>query len=276
MADPAWQLALWSDPFVDIEGPAKEAPRHETRFKLLWDDDFLYLGAWLVEPHLWATYTEHDSIVFHENDFEMFIDPDGDGHNYYEWEVNALGTTFDLFMAKPYRAGCDYDPGWETPGAVIETGLRGTLNDPSDIDDGWFVEAAFPWSCFNRDRDLSGRAPDPGEQWRINFSRVQWDLETVEGSYTKVPGRPEHNWVWSPQGLIDMHVPWMWGYVQFEESASGAFRPDPLHGAKMELAAEYWAQVGSGGAVESVRRIQDGELVLGPDLGMRWRRPLEE
>jgi hypothetical protein len=25
----------------------------------------------------------------------------------------------------------------------------------------------------------------------------------------------EDNWVWSPQGVVDMHVPEHWGHVQF-------------------------------------------------------------
>lgn len=272
MTDPAWQTAPWSTPFIDIEGETKPAPRHETRFKLLWDDQFLYLAAWLQEPHIWATYTEHDSIVFHENDFEMFLDPDGDGHRYYEWEINALGTTFDLFMAKPYRANCDYDPSWETTGATIKTGLKGTLNDPSDIDLSWFVEAAFPWACFDRDRDLTGKPPRSGDQWRINFSRVQWDLDIVDGAYQKLPNRPEHNWVWSPQGLIDMHVPWMWGYVQFEDFAETPFCPDQLHETKMALAAEYWTGTATGDFQEASRAVPGGELVLARDLGFALRQ----
>ena len=41
------------------------------------------------------------------------------------------------------------------------------------------------------------------------------------GEYRKVidpaSGRPtrEHNWVWSPQGVIDMHRPERWGVVEF-------------------------------------------------------------
>jgi hypothetical protein len=31
----------------------------------------------------------------------------------------------------------------------------------------------------------------------------------------KVPNTNEDNWVWSPQGLINMHVPEMWGRVRF-------------------------------------------------------------
>ena len=59
-----------------------------------------------------------------------------------------------------------------------------------------------------------------GEIWRINFSRVEWDAEITEGKYVKIKDpsgkpRPEHNWVWSPQGVINMHFPERWGYLQF-------------------------------------------------------------
>jgi prefoldin subunit 5 len=38
----------------------------------------------------------YDDIVFYDNDFEVFIDPDNDTHRYYEFEVNALNTMFDF------------------------------------------------------------------------------------------------------------------------------------------------------------------------------------
>ena len=60
---------------------------------MLWDDQFFYVGAELEEPHVWATLTERDSVIFHDNDFEVFIDPDGDTHLYYELEMNASAPT---------------------------------------------------------------------------------------------------------------------------------------------------------------------------------------
>ena len=39
-----------------------------------------------------ARLTKHDAVIFHDNDFEVFIDPDGDNHEYYELELNALNT----------------------------------------------------------------------------------------------------------------------------------------------------------------------------------------
>jgi hypothetical protein len=52
---------------------------------------------------------------------------------------------------------------------------------------------------------------------------VEWDTKAFNGKYVKLTdssGRnlPEHNWVWSPQGIVDMHLPQRWGYLQFTKS----------------------------------------------------------
>jgi hypothetical protein len=90
--DPVWSRAPWTADFVDIEGDAKPTPRFRTRVKMLWDDQYYYVGAWMEEPHVWGKLTRHDSVIFHDNDFEVFIDPDGDTLEYYEFEINALNT----------------------------------------------------------------------------------------------------------------------------------------------------------------------------------------
>ena len=86
----SWQQAPWTNLFVDIEGNLKLKPRFRTRAKMLWDDDSFYIGADLEEPDVWAALTERDAVIFQDNDFEVFIDPDGDTHEYYEFEINAL------------------------------------------------------------------------------------------------------------------------------------------------------------------------------------------
>src|SRR5690606_3294095 len=65
-----------------------------------------------------------------------------------------------------------------------------------------------------------------GKFWRINFSRVNWDFEIENGKYTRkkdANGKllPEYNWVWSPQGVINMHEPEHWGYVYFSPNEAG-------------------------------------------------------
>ena len=100
----AWAEAPWTTDFVDIQGAAKPKPRFRTRAKLLWDDDYLYIAAEFEEPHVWATLTQHDSVIFQDPDFEVFIDPDGDTHAYYEFEMNALNTTAS-FATCAHRGG---------------------------------------------------------------------------------------------------------------------------------------------------------------------------
>lgn len=241
--DPAWKDAPWTDDFVDIEGDAKPRPRFKTRAKMLWDDRYFYVAAELEEPHVWGTLTEHDSVIFQDNDFEVFIDPDGDNHEYYEIEVNALNTEWDLFLGKPYRDGGPALNAWEIPGLKTATHVEGTLNDPTDVDEGWSIELAIPWAVLG---EFAHRAAPPkdGDQWRVNFSRVEWE-HLIEGrSYKKVPNRREDNWVWSPQGAIDMHRPERWGHVQFSTSPPGkaAYRPDPSGPTRDRLMDIYHAQ----------------------------------
>ena len=143
-----WRNAPWSDDFVDIEGDVKPRPTWRTRMKMLWDDSHLYIAAELTEPNVWATITQHDAVIFQDNDFEVFIDPDGDNHEYYELELNALNTTWDLRLVKPYRDGGPALNEWEIDGMQTAVKVDGVLNDASVVDKGWTVEIALPWKAL--------------------------------------------------------------------------------------------------------------------------------
>lgn len=233
----SWRAAEWSEPFIDIQGPAHvPQPRFRTRTKTLWDDEFLYIAAELEEPDVWGTITRRDAVIFHDNDFEVFIDPDGDTHAYYELEVNALGTAWDLMLLQPYRDGGPAIDGWDIAGLQVGVDVRGTINRPGDKDEGWTVEMALPWKAL-REAAAGQKAPRAGDRWRINFSRVEWQTDVKDGAYAKrLDARsgkplPEDNWVWSPQGAIDMHMPERWGFVQFSDAAAGATADSGAAGA---------------------------------------------
>ncbi len=238
-----WASAKWTETFVDIEGDLRPAPPLSTRVKMTWDESNLYIGAYLEEPHLWATLTEHDCVIFQDNDFEIFIDPDGDNHNYFEIEINALNTTWDLHLPKPYRDKGSARNEWEIPGFASRVTLHGTLNDAKDRDRGWTLETSLPWSAFEEYGGV-GVPPSPGDIWRINFSRVEWELQIVEAAYRKVPGTPEHNWVWSPMGVVDMHRPERWGTVCFARDTIAAHEPSlqAEHTARDQAMKLYYQQ----------------------------------
>ncbi|MEJ2594283.1 MAG: carbohydrate-binding family 9-like protein, partial [bacterium] len=209
--DAAWDEASWSSGFVDIQGVHQDKPLFDTRVKMLWDRHYLYIAAFLEEPDLNASLLERDAIIYRDNDFEVFIDPDDDALNYYEYEVNAYGTVMDLFLDKPYNQGGRADLSWDLRNLQSAVGRQGTLNDPSDRDTSWSVELAIPWSAFTADEEIP---PENGDIWRMNFSRVQWAYDTFAGKYVKLD-TSEKNWVWSAMGEINMHIPSRWGYVTF-------------------------------------------------------------
>jgi hypothetical protein len=249
--EPAWRAAEWSDTFIDIEGDVRPRPRFTTRMKMLWDDEFLYIAADMLEPDIWGTLTTRDAVIFQDNDFEVFIDPDGDTHEYFELEVNALKTAWDLLLPQPYRDGGSAIDGWDIAGLDVGVDIRGTLNKAGDKDDGWSVELALPWKILE-ETSAYKRAPRDGEQWRINFSRVEWHTDVVDGKYVKRTNAetkkplPEDNWVWSPQGAVNMHMPERWGVMQFSTLAAGAgaarFAEDPNDRVKWALRRLYYRQ----------------------------------
>ncbi|MCD6331672.1 MAG: carbohydrate-binding family 9-like protein [Bacteroidales bacterium] len=230
-----WHLSPWSTDFQDIEGDIKPLPKYRTRMKMLWDDHALYVAAELEEPQIWARLKQRDTVIFFDNDFEVFIDPDGDAHLYYEIEMNALNTVWDLLLIKPYRDGGPPVTAWDVDGMKTAVHLDGTLNNPSDRDQGWTVEMSIPFSVLTECAP-SVVPPVDGTHWRINFSRVEWKTRIEAGRYLKLTNPdngkplPEDNWVWSPQGKINMHMPEKWGILQFSTdngSRQVRYRPDP-------------------------------------------------
>ncbi len=232
---PAWQAFAWSQDFVDIEGDLRPLPRLRTRIKMCWDDTYFYIAAEMDEPHVWATLTQRDSVIFHDNDFEVFLNPSKDSKNYYELEVNALNTVWDLLLRETYRAGGKADNSFTIVGLQTAVKVRGTLNNPSDIDQGWDVEIALPWAAFTAhdpplEPGMVRPAPAENDVWKVNFSRVQWETVTEGDKYTKVPGKREDNWVWSPMGLVDMHLPDRWGEVVFKPAPAPTSDDAQRHG----------------------------------------------
>jgi len=251
ITESAWRKAEWTQDFVDIEGHLKPKPKFRTRVKMLWDKKYIYFAAELEEPHVWATLMQRDTVIFYDNDFEVFIDPDGDTHQYYEFEMNAFSTEWDLFLVKPYRDGGPAMNAWDIQGLETAVFVDGTLNDPGDKDKGWTLEIAMPWAvlkeCAHKDTP-----PKSGDLWRVGFSRVEWQVEVKNGKYHKFINQktgkpfPENNWVWSPQGLVNMHYPEMWGFIQFSDkvvgNASNEFKIKKEEFVKWALRRLYYKQ----------------------------------
>ena len=239
-----WNGVEWSRRFVDLV--TGDPGLFDTRTAVLWSDSRLYVAFKAEEPFLEARLTERDSIIFQESDLELFIDG---GDCYYELEVNAANTIYEVFFIwrdayekggrfdipvfdvherQAYTFGGDYDRRaesfWEgtnprgirwaftdfdMPGLKTAVRLDGTLNDNSDLDEGWSLEISIPWSSLDiiaGDRNLP---PNGGDVWRMFLGRFQ---KLVQNG---MEVQPHPATALSSHGVYDVHFPEKWSRVLF-------------------------------------------------------------
>ena len=240
LIEECWKKAPKSPPFVDLVNGAP-APL-DTRVAAVWDDRSLYIAFWNEEPNVQAKLTKRDSPIYTENDVEVFI---GGIDCYYEFEINALGTIyevffiwqdaykkrsffhkpeFDLFNHKVDVLGGFQDSlrfgkhargprwafmDWDFPGLKAAVQVDGTLNDDSDIDRGWTVELAFPWQGMKTLARGRSFPPRNGDILRIDFSR----FESLTRNGKKID--PPQGWSFNKHGVYDSHIPECFTYVHF-------------------------------------------------------------
>jgi len=247
MFKPFWDAAPRTMAFHDIEGACRPAPKHETWAKLLWDEENLYLGAVLYGDEIWAYVKERDDIIFQDNDFEFFLDKDGSTHNYFELEINALNTLWDLLLPKPYRDGGNAIDGFDYKGIVSAVKIDGELNNPKAKNAYWSVEMMIPWKGIAK-HGAASEPPKVGDYHRLNFSRVQWRAEVKDGQWQRVINPetghpyPEDNWVYAPTGVVNIHYPELWAFLVYADENTPTFEIPEVEKIKWELRKVYYAQ----------------------------------
>ena len=172
--DEAWKSAQLMDRFAlpwlkDKARPSKTA----TKAKLLWDRDALYFFAELEDHDLFADIMEHDGKTWNNDVFELFFKPAVEKPGYYEFQVNAAGTTMDMFL--PQRGITDFEKSVRDGDFRFEARVttNGTLNIRTDRDTGWTVEGRMPWTDFLR----TGGRPAVNELWKFTLCRYDYAME---------------------------------------------------------------------------------------------------
>jgi hypothetical protein len=167
----------------------KRKPDTATTARLLWDDEYFYFCAEMVDHDLFALEKEHNGRTWEDDVFEIFLKPAADKRPYYEFQVNPLNTRLELFL--PSRGAGGYRRFADEARLGMQTAvkLRGTLNDWEDKDVGWTVEGRIPWTAFKP----TGGPPKPGEKWRFALCRYDYSvyLERPELSSTAPLTEPD-------------------------------------------------------------------------------------
>jgi Carbohydrate family 9 binding domain-like len=172
LGDAAWARAA---PVTLVNSLDGSPGRVRTTARLLWDDHFLYVAFDCQDPDVWSTFTKHDEPLYTQEAVEIFIDADGDGRTYNEIEVSPANVLFDAYFPER-RKGMDLS--WDS-GALTAVTVQGTLNDASDVDEGWRVEMRIP---IDRLAAVPHVPPRPGDRWRFNLYRLEvHGRKVVEG-----------------------------------------------------------------------------------------------
>jgi hypothetical protein len=168
----AWQYAA---PVREFSiAPEHRPPTNPTLGLLTWDDRYLYVAFDAIDPAIEATRTGRDSDTYKDDVLEIFFKTDPDEWDYHNVEVNALGAFRDGYHTPERR----FNAAWNCPGLEVGVHVEGTLNDPTDEDEGWQLEVAIPFACLPT---LEGRAPEPGDVWLFHLSRIDRSPRLEEG-----------------------------------------------------------------------------------------------
>ncbi|MEM7137158.1 MAG: carbohydrate-binding family 9-like protein [Myxococcota bacterium] len=212
LTDAAWRTAAQTGPFVNtLTG---EPASLVASAKLLWDEDYLYVGVEAVDATLRSVHRDTDDPLWEEDCVELMVAPPGSGAGYFEIEVSPRGVVFDTRFDRP-RAPAPYGHvGW-TSDPRVAVRLAGTLDD-FQADEGYTVEIAIPWRSFGTpDRPVA--APAIGDRWRANFFVLDRS------------GDEQNAAAWSAPLVGDFHVPARFGSLVFRDpTAKATTRRGPI------------------------------------------------
>lgn len=165
LQDEEWKLA---DP-VELHGSIDGRPvQRRTVARMLYDDKNVYVAFDCEDPDVWGTLYNRDDAIYNQEVVEIFIDANGDGKTYNELEVSPNNVIFDAaFEAR--RSDLEKAKAWDS-GMKSAVKVRGTINNDSDVDDGWSVEMQIP---IDRLYEVPHVPPQKGDRWRFNLYRLE-------------------------------------------------------------------------------------------------------
>lgn len=172
--------------------------KQKTTARLLWDDQYLYVGYDCEDTDIVAHFDKHDDPTYRDDAVEIFINPRPGENAYVGMEMNARAVLYDYFFDFPKI----FIKRFDLEGVQLATHIRGTLNLTGDTDQGWSLEVAIPWKNFD---DLAKVPPAAGSQWTANMNR--WDGTEPNRRLSQ----------WSDSGLVQAspHNPDRFGKLTF-------------------------------------------------------------
>lgn len=173
----AWKQAKVGtlDYFFDV---VKPTDKQKSTFRMLWDEENLYLFYECEDQFLTARETIRDGAPYLDDCVEIFLIPVPDPINmHYGFEVNLYKISNDfIYMNDIYKGDFISGKGFNPEFEVAFT-IDGTVNDNSDIDKGYTMEMAIPIKVFIGADKFS--PVKKGNRWR--FLALRQNRNDIDG-----------------------------------------------------------------------------------------------
>ena len=163
------------DYFYRVDKPTDQ---QKSTFRMLWGKEKFYVFFEMEDQYITARETKRDGQPYLDDCAEIFFitAPDSlDTHFGYELNLNKAVNDFIFF--NDYVKGKDVVYKTFNPDFEVEVTYDGTINDNSDIDKGWTMEMAIPYSNFGELGKVV--AIEPGNKWA--FLAIRQDRNDAEG-----------------------------------------------------------------------------------------------
>ena len=150
----------------------KATDSQKTVFRMLWDDQALYLFFECEDQFITARETARDGEPYLDDCAEIFLIPVPVSRPvHFGFEVNLYKASNDFIAFTDFYEGKggvlkSYNPDFD-----VEVSIDGTVNDNADLDRGWTMEMAIPLSLF---ANVSAFTPvSEGNKWTLMVIRQE-------------------------------------------------------------------------------------------------------
>ena len=203
MGDPLWRRGVTIDLADALSG---KAGRFATSVHLAWSVQHLFVAFVCEDDFVWGNIAEHDGPIYDQECVEIFINPSGCTHQYFEVNLSPKNVVFDACILNKRVEELPDAPfiglhDWELSGLRTAVSIQGIPDEPA-MASGWIAEYALPFAAFS---GAPHEPPHPDDCWRVNFYRIDSPRTGDQELYA-----------WSPVLTGTFHLPWRFGYLRFD------------------------------------------------------------
>jgi len=188
----------------------KPVEKQNSKFRMLWDNENLYLFYECEDTSLTARETNFDARPYLDDCAEFFCVPVPDSlYIHFGFEINITKAAYDYIVLWRYYNNRTIFVRGYNPVYKVEVTYDGTINNDKDKDKMWQMEFAIPFTAFSDFQFLS--RPKSGVRWA--FQAVRQDRNYIEDRFRSTSTLfPIYN------TRLDVHQPARFGLLEFTDN----------------------------------------------------------